>query len=92
MRGKPVFALESEQAVQGYRHVLLRGGETAACDARKTGCTLQVLTQIGSGDFLSVLDAERSQLSVSAQLAQSETQLLLNLVAVYRALGGGWER
>jgi multidrug efflux system outer membrane protein len=47
--------------------------------------------EIGSGDFLSVLDAERSQLNVNAQLAQSETQLLLNLVAVYKALGGGWE-
>lgn len=47
--------------------------------------------EIGSGDFLSVLDAERSQLDISAQLAQSETQLLLNLVAVYKALGGGWE-
>lgn len=46
--------------------------------------------EIGSDDFLSVLDAQRSQLGVSAELAQSETQLLLNLVDVYRALGGGW--
>src|SRR5690606_4794966 len=47
--------------------------------------------EIGSSDFLSVLDAERSQLDVNAQLAQSETQLLLNLIAVYKALGGGWD-
>ncbi len=46
---------------------------------------------IGSSDFLSVLDAERSRLVITAQLAQSETQLLLNLVAIYKALGGGWE-
>ncbi|MES2606230.1 MAG: efflux transporter outer membrane subunit [Pseudomonadota bacterium] len=46
--------------------------------------------EIGTNDFLSVLDAQRSQLDVSAQLAQSETQLLLNLVEVYKALGGGW--
>lgn len=47
--------------------------------------------ELGSGDFLNVLDAQRSQLDVDAQLAQSETQLLLNLVAIYRVLGGGWE-
>ncbi|HEY0963787.1 MAG TPA: TolC family protein [Pseudomonadales bacterium] len=47
--------------------------------------------EIGSSDFIGVLDAERSQLAVNAELAQSETQLLLNLVAVYRALGGGWQ-
>lgn len=46
--------------------------------------------EVGSSDFLGVLDAQRSQLDVEAQLAQSETQLLLNLVEVYRALGGGW--
>jgi multidrug efflux system outer membrane protein len=38
-----------------------------------------------------VLDAQRSQLNVSAQLAQSDMQLLLNLVAIYKLLGGGWE-
>jgi len=47
--------------------------------------------ELGSGDFLSVLDAERAQLDINAQLAQSETQLLLNMVAIYKALGGGWE-
>lgn len=47
--------------------------------------------EIGSSDFISVLDAERSQLTVNAELAKSETQLLLNLVSVYRALGGGWQ-
>jgi len=47
--------------------------------------------EVGASDFLSVLAAERSQLEVDAQLAESETQLLLNLVAVYKTLGGGWQ-
>lgn len=47
--------------------------------------------EVGSSDFLSVLDAQRAQLVVSAQLAQSDMQVLLNLVAVYKSLGGGWE-
>jgi len=47
--------------------------------------------EVGSSDFLTVLDAERSLLNVSAQLAQSDMQALLNLIAVYKSLGGGWE-
>ena len=45
----------------------------------------------GVADFLSVLDAERTQLEVQAQLAQSETRTATSLIAVYKALGGGWE-
>jgi len=47
--------------------------------------------EAGVADFLSVLDAERTQLEVQAQLAQSETRTATTLIAVYKALGGGWE-
>ena len=42
-------------------------------------------------DFLTVLDAQRTQLAVEDQLAQSQTRTVTALVAVYKALGGGWE-
>ena len=42
-------------------------------------------------DFLTVLDAQRTLLSIQEQLAQSETRTATTLVAVYKALGGGWE-
>jgi outer membrane protein, multidrug efflux system len=45
----------------------------------------------GVSDFLPVLDAERTQLQVEAQLAQSQTRTATSLVAIYKALGGGWE-
>jgi outer membrane protein, multidrug efflux system len=45
----------------------------------------------GIDDFLPVLDAQRSQLAIQAQLAQSETRTATSLVAIYKALGGGWE-
>ena len=45
----------------------------------------------GVDDFLPVLDAQRTQLSIQAQLAQSETRTATSLVAIYKALGGGWE-
>ena len=45
----------------------------------------------GIADFLPVLDAQRTQLAIQAQLAQSETRTATSLVAIYKALGGGWE-
>jgi multidrug efflux system outer membrane protein len=45
----------------------------------------------GATDFLTVLDSERVLLEAQDQLAQTETQTATALVAVYKALGGGWE-
>ncbi len=41
--------------------------------------------------FIDVLDAERTQLSAEDQLAQSRTDTATSLIAVYKALGGGWQ-
>ena len=42
-------------------------------------------------DFLQVLDAQRQLLSAQDELAQSDQTIATNLVALYKALGGGWE-
>jgi multidrug efflux pump len=47
--------------------------------------------QFGMTDFLTVLDAERTLLDAQDRLADSETRTATALVAVYKALGGGWE-
>jgi multidrug efflux system outer membrane protein len=44
----------------------------------------------GLTDFLNVLDAERDALTAQDSLAQSRTQTATSLIAVYKALGGGW--
>ncbi len=46
----------------------------------------------GATDFLTVLEAERVLLEAQDQLAQTETQTATALVAVYKALAGGWEK
>jgi NodT family efflux transporter outer membrane factor (OMF) lipoprotein len=46
----------------------------------------------GVADFLTVLDAERSLLQNEQQLAQSTTNVALDLVTLFKALGGGWEQ
>ena len=38
-----------------------------------------------------MLDAECTRLSAQEFLADSETRTALTLIAVYKALGGGWE-
>jgi NodT family efflux transporter outer membrane factor (OMF) lipoprotein len=45
----------------------------------------------GVDDFLVVLDTQRSLYSARDQLQQTRLGQLLSLVALYKALGGGWE-
>jgi NodT family efflux transporter outer membrane factor (OMF) lipoprotein len=44
----------------------------------------------GLTDFLSVLEAQRDLYANEDQLAQSQTSVTTDLIALYRALGGGW--
>lgn len=45
----------------------------------------------GLATFIEVLDAERQELSTQQQLADSTASVSTDLVAIYKALGGGWE-
>jgi NodT family efflux transporter outer membrane factor (OMF) lipoprotein len=45
----------------------------------------------GVAEFLTVLDAERTVLQAEQQYATSTTTVSLNLVQLFKALGGGWE-
>jgi NodT family efflux transporter outer membrane factor (OMF) lipoprotein len=45
----------------------------------------------GLNSFLNVLDAQRSLYAAENDLAQSEAAMAANLVALYKALGGGWQ-
>jgi outer membrane protein, multidrug efflux system len=45
----------------------------------------------GLNSFLNVLDAQRSLYLTESELAQSEANMASNLVALYKALGGGWD-
>lgn len=47
--------------------------------------------QQGVVDFLTVLEAQRSLFGAQDALARSDVQISSDLVALYKALGGGWE-
>ena len=66
--------------------------DEAAVRASNTAAGLaRVRYENGASDFLQVLDAERTLLQSEDQLARSRTEAATSLIAVYKALGGGWE-
>lgn len=84
---------ETEDAL--VTHARERDQLRNAEDAARASATAAKLAQIrykgGMVDFLSVLDAERTELQTEDALAQSRTAAATSLIAVYKALGGGWE-
>jgi multidrug efflux system outer membrane protein len=73
-----------QQARRDFLRAAAGASEKAAALARQR-------FEEGVSDFLTVLDAERRLLEDQDRLAQSETDTAIALVAVYKALGGGWE-
>ncbi len=45
----------------------------------------------GLGPFLNVLESQRTLFAAQDQMVQSETAVTTNLIALYKALGGGWD-
>jgi multidrug efflux system outer membrane protein len=62
----------------------------AAADAEDAFRLATLRFQAGSVDFLVVLDSQRQALITRDALVQAEVAQATGLVAVYRALGGGW--
>ena len=46
----------------------------------------------GLASFINVLDAERSLYQAESELVQSDKAVTQNLIGLYKALGGGWEK
>lgn len=80
-------ALTAYQSEQARRNELIQ----AVAQNRRALGLAQSRYQQGVTDFLQVLDTQRSLLQTEQQLAASTTNVSTNLVALYKALGGGWE-
>jgi len=84
---------EAENALVAFakeqqRRDRLREAELAASKAQDLA---RLQYQNGLSDFQTVLEAERSRLVFEESLAESEASVTTNLVALYKALGGGWQ-
>ncbi len=84
---------EVENALASYAHERQRRAALAdgAGASQRSLDIAQKLYAAGLTSFLNVLDAERSLYHAQDLLARSDQALSTDLVALYKALGGGWE-
>ena len=76
------FALE-----QQHRQLL---DQAVKANTKSVDLATQLYKQ-GLTDFLNVIVAEQALLSSQDALAQSNLAIATDLIALYKALGGGWE-
>lgn len=89
-----VRALEDvENALTAVRNQRQRAAALAAAGASAEAAfgRAQSLYNRGQIDLLPLLDAQRQRLVVRVSANDSHTQLLLDSVRLYKALGGGWQ-
>jgi multidrug efflux system outer membrane protein len=89
--------LTAQQDVENALVALSTGREQIASLERAAASAVEALSlarlryQTGLTDFTPLLDAQRSALSAQDALATARTDLALNQVRLYKALGGGWD-
>jgi outer membrane protein TolC len=83
---------EAANALTNLQRQREREGKlAAAAQSARTSLDLsQDLQQAGLNDFLTVLDSQRSLLDAEFQQSLARTQVLVESVALYKALAGGW--
>ncbi|HZQ48233.1 MAG TPA: efflux transporter outer membrane subunit, partial [Verrucomicrobiae bacterium] len=82
-----------ESALTSYAQESIRR-QSLARAVQSSQQALQIAGQLyrsGLADYLSVLESQRSLYQNQDLLAQSEQQVTVDVVSLYKALGGGWE-
>jgi NodT family efflux transporter outer membrane factor (OMF) lipoprotein len=84
---------EAQVALRGFLKSRERANDLArSVDAAKAATEIGVAQyRAGTIDFNRVFNLETTQVQQQDQLASAQGDIALNLVAVYRAIGGGWE-
>ena len=94
-RGTVLKALqEVENALVAYRTDKIARDDAAETvkSAELTHYLARNRYEHGLSDFIQALDAERTLISARQQLVQADIALTIDIVALYKALGGGWEK
>jgi len=84
---------EVENAIASFNLYRVRGENLASATAALTEAVDLVLVQYRTGltDFNNVLTTQRDLVTLQDQLTASRSNAKAALVALYRALGGGWD-
>lgn len=86
-------ALEDvENAITSYTYDLAKRESLAKASesAKQAAQISRVQYSSGLIDFQSVLEAESTLLTLQNNVVQSDAQIIKDLIALYKALGGGW--
>ncbi|HEX7873819.1 MAG TPA: efflux transporter outer membrane subunit [Sphingobium sp.] len=83
---------QTETALETYRRDVQKADALAKASSSASLSSGQAgkLFRFGRGDFLSLLDAQRSYASAEVASAAARAQLLQDQIAIFLALGGGW--
>lgn len=84
---------QTETALETYRRNAQQADtlEKASTSAALSAEQAARLFRFGRGDFLSLLDAQRSYANAEVASAEAKAQLLQDQIAIFLSLGGGWE-
>ncbi len=88
-----LLALEEvDNAIIAYTNEYLRESSLmrSVIAAQKSVELVDTLYKSGLTDFQNVLDTQRSLFTQQDQHAESQGNVVLNLIRIYKALGGGW--
>ncbi len=83
---------EVENAITAYANEQQRCQSLtlATASAQKSLQLAEQQYKVGLVNFFTVLDSQRTWLSLQNQLAGSHAAIATNLISLYKALGGGW--
>lgn len=89
--------LKAAQEVEDSMTGFLRAQEAAGFDqnavnaAKRSAEIAMIQYKEGAVDYQRVIDVQRSLLQEENSLALTQSSIAANLIALYKALGGGWE-
>lgn len=83
--------VENALAAYANEQMRRRSLEDAVKSSQESLCLSNQLYAEGLSNFINVLDAERSLYQAQNALVQSDDTVTTDLIALYKALGGGWE-
>jgi NodT family efflux transporter outer membrane factor (OMF) lipoprotein len=84
--------VENSLVAYAKEQIRRRSLEDAVTSSRDSLHLANQLYSNGLASFINVLDAERSLYQAEDALVQSDKAVTQNLISLYKALGGGWEK
>jgi NodT family efflux transporter outer membrane factor (OMF) lipoprotein len=86
-------AQEVEDALVGFLNAResMASQQKAVASAQRAAEIALAMYREGASDYQRVIDAQRSLLGEQNSLAETSSSVTTNLIALYKAMGGGWE-